>query len=57
MARAGSAAFGKLQLVVGALTAAFPSVPLFGCLILNLLPVILFVLFCFLTTTQTQMMV
>ena len=57
MAKEGKVAFGKFLLVVGALTAAFPSVPLFGSLILNLLPVILFVLFCFVTTTQTQVMV
>ena len=41
-------------LVVGALTAAFPAIPLFGSLILNLLPVALFVVLCFVAKTQTQ---
>ena len=41
-------------LVVGALTAAFPAVPLYGSLILNLLPVALYVVLCFMASTQTQ---
>ena len=41
-------------MVVGALTVAFPTMPLFGSLILNLLPVTLFVVLCFVAKTQTQ---
>ncbi|XP_076459247.1 chitin synthase chs-1-like isoform X2 [Babylonia areolata] len=43
-------------LVVGALTAAFPDIPLFASLLLNLIPVAVFVLLCFVAKTQTQLL-
>ncbi|KAL8601460.1 hypothetical protein ACOMHN_000402 [Nucella lapillus] len=43
-------------LVVGALTAAFPDIPLFGSFLLNLIPVSLFVLLCFVAKSQTQLL-
>ena len=41
-------------LIVGALSAAFPEIPLFGSLILNLIPVAVFVLLCFVAKTKWQ---
>ncbi|KAK7493294.1 hypothetical protein BaRGS_00015420, partial [Batillaria attramentaria] len=43
-------------LIVGALTAAFPEIPLFGSLLLNLIPVAIFIVLCFVCKTQTQLL-
>lgn len=43
-------------LIVGALTSAFPSIPLIGSLFLNLIPVAIFVALCFISKSQTQLL-
>ncbi|ESO82502.1 hypothetical protein LOTGIDRAFT_91642, partial [Lottia gigantea] len=42
-------------LIVGAITTAFPELPLFGSLILNIIPVGIFIIMCFTTKTSTQL--
>ncbi|XP_067668564.1 chitin synthase chs-2-like isoform X1 [Haliotis asinina] len=42
-------------LIVGAINVAFPEMPLFGALILNLVPVAVFVLLCFVAKTNIQL--
>ncbi|XP_012937132.1 chitin synthase chs-2 [Aplysia californica] len=43
------------MLIVGAITTAYPEIPLFGSLILNLIPVIIFVALVFMAQSNTQL--
>ncbi|XP_046543810.1 chitin synthase chs-2-like [Haliotis rubra] len=43
------------MLIVGALTTAYPAIPLYGSFVINLIPIIIFVLLCFKTSTDVQL--
>ncbi|XP_067686177.1 chitin synthase chs-2-like isoform X2 [Haliotis asinina] len=43
------------MLIVGALTTAYPDIPLYGSFVINLIPIIIFVLLCFKTSTDVQL--
>ncbi|XP_048237709.1 chitin synthase chs-2-like isoform X3 [Haliotis rufescens] len=43
------------MLIVGALSTAYPTIPLYGSLIINLIPIVIFVLLCFKTSTDVQL--